>query len=418
MRFQFLLVFLGLIIFALDATGQGGLPGGGQQDTYESKDNQTGLWNVESTWTGDQKPDNAYVEGKVTVYGFVEWDKDIVNETELRFGLQPQGGSVDALIVEDTLIVYGDLYFETGNNLIVEDGGVLIVYGSLSAQSKIEISPKGYLVVQEDLNLNGGAATVGEGDVENIFVGGEQSGNNFDGAQDDSALEDEDGSLDDFYKGKDPTNMPYSISPDTTDICSRTEQEVTLYFSGGDEAEAIENWQLSTDGATFSEITDTEGQTSYTVTSTETRYYRVQYIPEGGTESSYSDTALVFCNNLCTMTVTIDLADGSESPACYSEGVSFGFTSATTDGTPESYSWEIASTDDPNADDVFPEQTDPTDQVTYSGFPNPEATAWEYTVTLTVTDAEGCSATDSQTITLQRRPETGNAYHVPNEFDQ
>jgi len=35
-----------------------------------------------------------------------------------------------------------------------------------------------------------------------------------------------------------------------------------------------------------------------------------------------------------------------------------------------------------------------------------------------VTDSLGCQATDDIEIKIFRRPETGNTYYVPNDFDQ
>lgn len=399
MKLQLLLFFIGILL-SFQASGQ-----------YTSVDNHSGLWSESATWDGGM-PGATDIGDKVNIFGFVEWDEPA--ETELAFKIT--GGGGDALVVKDTLIVYGDLSFANDNNLIIEEGGVLIVYGNLSATNKIEIAPGGYLVVQDDLDLNDQQA-IADGDVENIFVGGNSpDGGDFTDVNDDSDIEDEDGGLDDFYEGKDPVNADYSINPDTTDICSRTNEEVTLYLSGGNNAYLIEHWQISTDGDTFSEIADTEDLTSYTVTSTETRYYRVKYIPEEGAGSSFSDTAVVYCESLCMMTVYID--EPESSTQCYSEDVSFDFTSTVNDGTsPYTYLWEISSPDDPAPENIATEPDNSSDQETYSNFPNPEAISWQYTVNLTVTDAEGCTATDSQTITLQRRPETGNTYHVPNEFD-
>jgi hypothetical protein len=358
-------------------------------------------------------PGATDIRDKATIFGFVEWNDPV--ETELAFNLRGGGGV--ALEVQDTLIVYGDLSFANDNDLVIEEGGVLIVYGNLSATNKIEIAPNGYLIVQGDLDLKDNPQTGTTNGGDNIFVGGTYPNKDeFGDTEEDSALEDEDGGLDDFYKGKDPNNADYSINPDTTDICSRSNQEVTLYFSGGNKAESIGTWQISSDGNVFSEIADTEGLTSYTVTSTQTRYYRVQYVPEGGTESTISDTAVVYCNNLCTMTASIPEPNQT---ACYAEDVSINYTSAISNGTsPYTYHWEITSSDDPNVGNIITQPDDVSDQITYSNFPNPEAVSWNYEVTLTVTDADGCSANTSQTITLQRRPVTGNAYYVPNDFDQ
>ena len=408
-KIKLLLFCLGMILLSLDATGQGngnGNGGGQSEDPnpYISEDNYTGLWSDPNTW--DNWDGTSYtLSNPVEIDGFIE------SNESLAFNYKG-----DALVVRDTLIVYGDLSFATQNNLVIEEGGVLIVYGNLVNDGNIEISPQGYLVVQGDLDLTG-AADVADGEVENIFVGGENDRKNFDGANPDSIIGEIDPSLGDFYEG----NELFSIHPDTTEICSQDNQSLGLRLAGGNKADVIDSWQKSTnpsDENSWNNVDET-GSTSYTVQADalpnegEALYYRVQYTVDG--TPYISDTAVVYCGSLCTMTASINEGDQT---ACYAEDVSFSFTSEVTDGTPDTYSWTITSADDPKVEDINTQPNNPSDQITYSNFPNPEAVDWNYEVTLTVIDADGCSATASQTITLQRRPETGNAYYVPNDFDQ
>ena len=409
MKAHLLLFFMGILL-SLQAAGQ-----------YTSKDNYTGWWEETSTWTGDPAnvPGYTGITEPVTIKGFVQ------SNESLSFDVQG-----DALTVQDTLIVYGDLSFANKNDLVIEEGGVLIVYGNLSATNQIEMDPQGYLVVKGDLVLTQGnnqVETTNGGD--NIFVGGNitpekryEGSEEFSDTADVSQIGDEDPGLEDIYTN----NGIYKIRPDSTIRCSGSGEAVNLYLSGGSQADAIDSWQKSTnpsDENSWNNVDET-GSTSYTVQADalpnegEALYYRVQYTVDG--TPYISDTAVVYCGSLCTMNASIDLKEGWESPTCYSEGVSFRFTSTITEGTaPYTYSWQISPSGDPQ--DPNPNITiseDSPGEATFSGFSNPGATTWEYTVTLTVEDNEACSATASQTIILQRRPVTGNAYYVPNDFDQ
>jgi len=402
MKVHLLLLFMGILL-SLQAAGQ-----------YTSKDNHTGLWSDPNTWVNWAGPYYTGISTPVNIDGFVE------SSASLSFDVQG-----DALVVRDTLIIYGDLSFANKNNLVIEAGGILVLYGDLSATNKIEIAPEGYLIVQGNIDLNesGQAETTNDGD--NVFVGGtispEKDTADFSQSKPDSEIGDEDGGLDDFYKGKDPNNELYSIRPDTTDICSRTNPEANLYFTGGNQVDEIVTWQKSTNPSDeTSWVNVGDGSDSYTanpdppLSDGEALYCRVSYTLDG--TSYFSDTAVVYCGSLCTMTASIPEPDQT---ACYAEDVSFNFTSTISDGTaPYNYSWEITSADDPNVGDVITQAGNTSDQITYSNFSNPEAVSWNYTVTLTATDAESCESVITREITLQRRPETGNTYYVPNEFDQ
>ena len=49
---------------------------------------------------------------------------------------------------------------------------------------------------------------------------------------------------------------------------------------------------------------------------------------------------------------------------------------------------------------------------------NPMAVSNTFTISVEVTDSVGCQATDEMEIEVFRKPETGNTYHIPNDFDQ
>ena len=386
---------------------------------YESKDNHTGYWDDAATWVGGTYEQDPVNNDYAAIEGQVEWEPQSSDST-LNFDLggDPPGSGDSALVVRDTLIVNGNLHFANKNNLYIEDGGMLIVYGDLSGDNKIELDPQGYLIIEGDLLFNDSPQQdISNGD--NMYIGGDQENcttdecNNINNDSTDLVSD----SLDvyDYYTGKNPDNAgQYTIRPQSTDICSRSPQQVTLYFS---DAESVDDlyWEESPDGNSYSEIDGTDGEGSLTVTSTETRYYRVQYSTDGGSTFNASDTAVVYCDDLCTLSTSLSLTSGSN-PDCYSEGISFGFTSSETNGTsPYTYNWSISPATNSENGDISISSTD--NQASFSNFTNPSTPSQDYTVTIEVTDNEGCTDKASQTITLQRRPETGNTYYVPNDFD-
>jgi len=66
----------------------------------------------------------------------------------------------DRLIVNDTLIVYGNLMLGNNADLIINDGAVCIVYGDVEITNKIVLSFNSYFVVTGNLVHNGSATNV------------------------------------------------------------------------------------------------------------------------------------------------------------------------------------------------------------------------------------------------------------------
>ena len=78
------------------------------------------------------------------------------------------------LIVDDTLVIFGDLTLHNDNELEVNEGGVLIVRGNLTFSNKSEITADGYIIITGNLTKLG---TVNEGSFEGddpvrVFIGG------------------------------------------------------------------------------------------------------------------------------------------------------------------------------------------------------------------------------------------------------
>ncbi len=96
-------------------------------------------------------------------------------------------------------------------------------------------------------------------------------------------------------------------------------------------------------------------------------------------------------------------------PICYDSGIDIPLYSNDINGvTVNSYSWtpvdslDNASAENPN----------------YQPSANPNAVSVSTMFYITIQSTDGCVASDSLEIELLRKPETGNQYYVPNEFDQ
>lgn len=121
-----------------------------------SKDNYTGDWINNSTWIDNNAPNtnnilnNCIINGKVTRIG------------NLDFGLGD-------LIINDTLIIFGNLSLGNNSDLIINDNGILIVYGNYSSNNQTNVGVSGYFVVTGEFDMQGsknqGSFTISDGSV-------------------------------------------------------------------------------------------------------------------------------------------------------------------------------------------------------------------------------------------------------------
>lgn len=169
---------------------------------YTSNNNYTGYWDNNSSWLGNIPPNNNINLGGgiLTINGFIKWESGDI----LSFD---RGGGGN-LVINDTLIIYGDLHLGNKYNLTVN--GILIVYGNLTTTNQIEISSTGFLIVQGDMDFGGAQGGFEPGTESNVYIGGTCS--NGDGcgntSNDSTDLEDKDIDVDDFYNGNDPSCIP------------------------------------------------------------------------------------------------------------------------------------------------------------------------------------------------------------------
>lgn len=136
-----------------------------------TNDNYYGNWIDPSSWVSEAQPAplTTNIDDGIVIYGY------ITREGNLSFA---NVGQANDLLINDTLVIKGDLSFaNSAANLIIPSGGLLIVFNDFSATNKIEIQNGGLLIImgnmifspspQDDYVNNGGG----------LYVDGDVSGN-------------------------------------------------------------------------------------------------------------------------------------------------------------------------------------------------------------------------------------------------
>jgi gliding motility-associated-like protein len=130
----------------------------------KTHNNYTGDWESSFSWDPSwNNPQTDVYNLDVTINGY------ITANNSLSFS----GSS--KLIVDDTLVIFGNLTVLDGNQLQVNEGGILIVRGNFTFSNKSDITADGYIVVTGDVTKEG---TVDEGsfkgndDPARVFIGG------------------------------------------------------------------------------------------------------------------------------------------------------------------------------------------------------------------------------------------------------
>lgn len=112
---------------------------------HTSKNNYTGNWENSNSWIPAwATPQTSGISQNITIYG------KITRNGDLSFG-----GSGGDLIVNDTLIILGNLDMGNNNNITVNDGGVLIITGNLTIANKVDIAANAYVVVLGNFTKSG-----------------------------------------------------------------------------------------------------------------------------------------------------------------------------------------------------------------------------------------------------------------------
>jgi hypothetical protein len=200
----------------------------------------------------------------------------------------------------------------------------------------------------------------------------------------------------------DPVTVSYGYEPlafNVTgggDICSNEASTIGL-----DGSETGVTYELFTGSTLVQTISGDGGVIEFGDYSAE-ETYRVEAVSSDGCRTNMNNTVTI---NVFEVPDPEPYAD--ENPACYSTGISIGLHANDGVGT-YSYTWTPTMVDLVNAG---------SEEASYQPGSNPNAvadTTWFYIEA----DNNGCVGVDSLQMILYRKPETGNMYHVPNQFDQ
>ena len=106
-----------------------------------TKNNYTGDWENPTSWSPIWPvPLFDINNSNVTIHGYITASSSI---TFSGFG---------DLIVEDTLVIKGNLSINDDCNVIVKDDGILIVRGNLTISNKTNVTANGYLIITGNLH--------------------------------------------------------------------------------------------------------------------------------------------------------------------------------------------------------------------------------------------------------------------------
>ena len=133
--------------------------------SHSSRNNYTGDWQTPASWNPTWPvPQTNNIGYDIIIYGYIT-----VNGS-LSFS-----GFGSDLIINDTLVVYGDLILENYNDITVNNNGILIVRGNLTIGNHSEIRANGYLIITEDIikssSTNHGSFRSDDNPVK-VFIGG------------------------------------------------------------------------------------------------------------------------------------------------------------------------------------------------------------------------------------------------------
>jgi gliding motility-associated-like protein len=133
--------------------------------SHSSRNNYTGDWETPASWSPTWTiPQTNISSHDITINGYIT-----VNDS-LKFS-----GTSGNLIINDTLVIKGNLLIDNNNDLIINDNGILIVRGTLSIHNHANIIANGYFIITGDIDKNGpfyeGSFTSNDNPVK-VFIGG------------------------------------------------------------------------------------------------------------------------------------------------------------------------------------------------------------------------------------------------------
>ena len=132
---------------------------------HKTRNNYTGAWEAPSSWDPAWPAPQTNVNNlDITINGY------ITANSSLTFS-----GASSKLIVDDTLVIIGDLTIADNNDVQVNNGGILIVRGNLTISTHTKIEAKNYFIVTGNI-IKQGPANDGEFTSDDnpvrVYVGG------------------------------------------------------------------------------------------------------------------------------------------------------------------------------------------------------------------------------------------------------
>lgn len=121
-----------------------------------TKNNYYGSWGSGSSWVGGVAPNYtalpAPINENYTIQGYINVGTISANQN-LTFSANKDSYRIT---INDTLVVYGDVDFANRSmDLIIGNGGLLIILGNLQMNNRIDVSSNGSIVVQGTFNKTG-----------------------------------------------------------------------------------------------------------------------------------------------------------------------------------------------------------------------------------------------------------------------
>ena len=133
---------------------------------HTSRNNYTGDWEAPGSWS----PAWPVPQTNITGGGDIAINGYITVNGSLSFNLLPSN-----LIINDTLVIQGDLFLGTLNNLTVNGNGILIVKGNLTISDYSIIITNNYVVITgnfKKLGSNNTGLFISNNNPAKIFIGG------------------------------------------------------------------------------------------------------------------------------------------------------------------------------------------------------------------------------------------------------
>lgn len=152
--------FAGILIYVFCLTVQPVLA-----QPYTSRNNYTGSWETPGSWNPVWTVPQTIINGyDIVINGYITLG------SSLTFS-----GTSGNLIINDTLIIKGDLELGNNNNVTINDNGILIVRGNVTISNQTGITVNGYLIITGDLikasSILQGFFTSNDNPVK-VFIGG------------------------------------------------------------------------------------------------------------------------------------------------------------------------------------------------------------------------------------------------------